>query len=461
MRMFSGSDSHDEDRPISVGWGNPRDMTMSDTPSTGTSGSHNTHSRLSPSDAKRWVNCTASIAATAHIPKDDSVYASEGTEAHDWAEGVLSGTTVIDEVPLGMRPYIQAYVDHCNSLRPDAAHEVFIEAKVPLFYMPEENGTCDFAIISNDRIWIRDYKHGAGVLVEAEDNLQLAIYAQSFIDANADLYDFSPTTIVDIGIVQPRYRGEDIVRTWELTIADLQEFCKDVTSAVEKIRSGDTEFVPGEETCRWCPKAWKGQCPARVAAATTDFALPDIDPLDLLAALPPLEKEDEKLEAGERLATRISTMEIDGVIEDGAVLMTDDRLMALLRNKKNIIAFLEDAEELVSIRVQSGDNFGGRMKMVLGREGNRAWRNTEEAETFLKNQGLKQEERYDFTLISPTKAEKLLKDKLSKRGATRYKELVDRSPGKPVVAFAEDKRPAITGGLDALPPVEGEEDINI
>ena len=76
--------------------------------------------------------------------------------------------------------------------------------------------------IRDGRVIVRDLKYGQGVLVEAENNAQLAIYALSFIRANEDIYDFPPDTIVDIGIVQPRHHADDPVRTWEVSLHDLE-----------------------------------------------------------------------------------------------------------------------------------------------------------------------------------------------------------------------------------------------
>jgi hypothetical protein len=47
------------------------------------------------------------------------------------------------------------------------------------------------------------------------------------------------------------------------------------------------------------------------------------------------------------------------------------------------------------------------MKVVMGREGNREWASEEEAETFLKGQGLKIEDRCDIKLKGPAKIEKI------------------------------------------------------
>ena len=54
---------------------------------------------------------------------------------------------------------------------------------------------------------------------------------------------------------------------------------------------------------------------------------------------------------------------------------------------------------------------------------------------------LKQEEMYDFSIISPTTAEKRLKD--SPKRWSRLQPLITQSDGKPSVAPLSDRRPAI------------------
>ena len=50
-------------------------------------GAVNTHSKLSPSSASRWINCPGSIKLIAQCPESEtSVHAAEGTVAHDLGE---------------------------------------------------------------------------------------------------------------------------------------------------------------------------------------------------------------------------------------------------------------------------------------------------------------------------------------------------------------------------------------
>ena len=80
-------------------------------------------------------------------------------------------------------------------------------------------------------------------------------------------------------------------------------------------------------------------------------------------------------------------------------------------------------------------------KLVQGRAGARAWAQESVVEDILKtSMRLKVEEMYDMKLISPTKAEKILKPKQYQR----ISEFITQSPGRPSVAAASDKRQAIT-----------------
>ena len=71
-------------------------------------------------------------------------------------------------------------------------------------------------------------------------------------------------------------------------------------------------------------------------------------------------------------------------------------------------------------------------KLVEGRRGKRDWRSPEDAEALMKSMRLKKDEMYDEKLISPTKAEKLLKDKLAtedeeRRAQDDVQRLTDRT----------------------------------
>ncbi len=84
-------------------------------------------------------------------------------------------------------------------------------------------------------------------------------------------------------------------------------------------------------------------------------------------------------------------------------------------------------------------------KLVAGKKGARAWADPAEVEATLKSMRLKEAEMYDFKLISPTTAEKLAKaGTIGVRQWPKLQTLITQPDGKPHVAPADDKRPAIT-----------------
>tara|TARA_R110000764_G_scaffold35204_2_gene78724 strand:+ start:5967 stop:7232 length:1266 start_codon:yes stop_codon:yes gene_type:complete len=415
------------------------------------SGSANKHAKLSPSGSHTWHHCTAAprlVQLNQHkIPEDTgNAHSNEGTQAHDYSEEILNEETTIEEIPEDFREAVGIYVDECRRLMAEhSGFEPFIEEAVPLWYSPEETGTIDFAIVDEDSIIIRDLKYGAGVYVQVEGNTQQAIYARSLAQALIEdgFYEFSPETVVDIGIVQPRHRLGDPVRSWVITLAELYEFCKDIEVSVNTIESNTgLNFAPSEDACRWCDA--KAFCPARAHELTK--GMPERPAgVDFLANLPDLTAKQKKMPVEDRI-TEYSEEDV----------IHDDAMVEIFERRKSIISFLKDVEEYLSSRALAGDPVDGT-KLVQGRQGNRAWVDDEKAETFLANQKVPVDSRRVTKVISLTAAETFLKSKLDKKSpeykprlAARFAELTYRSPGKPVLAHESDTREALTAAIDSL-----------
>jgi hypothetical protein len=94
----------------------------------------------------------------------------------------------------------------------------------------------------------------------------------------------------------------------------------------------------------------------------------------------------------------------------------------------------------VERRLLAGKDVEG-FKLVTGKKGNRQWADGPTVENLFKSFRLKQNEMYKFDLISPTAAEKLLKD--NPKRWSKVQEHITQSDGKPSVAPASDKRPAL------------------
>lgn len=402
------------------------------------------HSKLGPSKAEQWVNCLRSVSFIEEnehrLPPDEgSVYAAEGTRAHEIAASLIAFHTgykenVWQEIT-AWDPELAVYVNDCLEIAKTAG-DVYIEQRVPLWYKPEDSGTVDFAHVSDARVVIRDLKWGMGEFVDHEENLQLAIYAMSLVVylRETGLYSFYDDTTVDIGICQPRYRGEEKLRTWVLTLAELEEFCEEIAKsadyilACEKYDKSNLPFTPTEKGCRWCRA--KSICPARNAALNEGLPVP-LAREDALALLPEIEVS----------------------------ALTDEQVSRIIKAAPFIEDIIKDARAFAFERAMAGTPLPGT-KLVQGRAGNRTWADEAEAEKTLIAAKLSADQRYEKKLISVAKAEKLMAPlaKARPRVYKRFTDCITRADGKPTLVTEDDPRPAIDRGdlVNALPDMTDE-----
>lgn len=243
------------------------------------------HSPFGASSAERWMSCPGSISLCASLPPPpESPYAREGTAAHKLAEMCLEkgqepslhiGAAITLKggarvtITKEMVEAVTVYTDTVRKYLPYAA-KFFIEKKFALAdFDAEFFGTNDAAILTNDgTLYVFDYKHGAGVPVQVEDNSQLKYYALGA------LYDIGPgVNRVVLVVVQPRCaQGGDPVRTWEVEPAALIEYGFELAAAAQLARQPDAPLNDGQH-CKFC--AAKGMCPklyeSAQAAAQFEF----------------------------------------------------------------------------------------------------------------------------------------------------------------------------------------------
>ena len=373
------------------------------------------HARLSPSGAHRWMRCPGSVALEAPFPDNSNRYSAEGTLAHDLAAHyfqdavdphTLVGTeATVDGFDFTISKEMAAFVmDYAKLVREYAEGGILlVEKRVdfsPVIGVPDSFGTSDAIIIKGDELIVVDLKYGMGVKVDATENEQLQLYALGALNDFGILADFAMVTMV---IHQPRLNH---VSEWTIPVEQLREFGEDARlAAVEVLDHEAPRIEAGEKQCRFC-KA-KAVCPAlndSVSLATAGVATV----ADFAEFLPTL-VEDE-------LSTAMSRVEL---VEQWC---------------KGIRAEVER-------RLLAGTSVEG-YKLVAGRKGNRAWADAAEAERIMKKSfRMRDDDMYEQVLISPTAAEKLLKD-TPKRWA-RVQDLIQRGEGKPSVAPATDKRPAL------------------
>lgn len=226
------------------------------------------HSKIGASSAKRWMACPGSVRLCENTVRRASEYADEGTAAHALAEmcirnkeltsdahigEIVEGQPVTENMAEAVNVYLQSHY-----LDSQPGDEIDIEVRFSLNEIHTGLfGTADRVRYrpSDQSLRITDYKHGAGVPVEVEDNPQLLYYG---VGGALGLHNRG-IRVLQLEIVQPRcpHPGGP-VRLWEISIVDLVEFAEELRQAALATEDPNAPLHPGEH-CRWCPAA--GFCP--------------------------------------------------------------------------------------------------------------------------------------------------------------------------------------------------------
>ena len=396
------------------------------------------HAKLSPSGAHRWMRCPGSVVLEAQYPDESSSYAREGTAAHELAALVLEDGDATAQAYVGKRiayndhgedvqwPITQDmadYVDDYVKLVRERAEgaTLLVERKLPIDHITGEKGatgTSDVVIIdhANAEIVVIDLKYGMGVRVSAEENEQTQLYALGALEEYSVLGDFAHVSML---IHQPRLNH---VSEWTITVEQLLKFADEAEAAANISRDAESVLAgndkldwmylnPGEKQCRFC-KA-KATCPALRAEITEVVGGSSAATLDEFSDFTP---ETVDMQTGDNYLP-IAMAKV-GMVEDWCKAVRAE----------------------VERRLLAGQNVDG-YKLVEGKRGPRKWSDADDIEQLFKSFRLRQDEMYDFTLISPTKAEKVFKEN-PKRWA-KVQERITQSTGKPSVAPATDRRQAI------------------
>jgi len=121
--------------------------------------------------------------------------------------------------------------------------------------VPEGFGTGDLVVVGSGTLHVVDLKYGRGVIVSAEKNPQMMLYALGALSLFDMLYDIKKVSMV---IVQPRV---DNFSTWEITVEELLKWAEEELKPKALLAStGGGEFCAGDH-CRFCRA--KNQCRAR------------------------------------------------------------------------------------------------------------------------------------------------------------------------------------------------------
>lgn len=369
------------------------------------------HAILSASGAHRWSVCTPSARLEEKFPKKSSEYAEEGTAAHALAE--LVARYYLGELPemdyenrrdeLAKGTYYNAEMQECANdygrlvletfkAAQERSEDAFVEleARVDFSkYVKDGFGTGDCIIVADKMLEIIDFKYGKGVRVEAAGNPQMKLYAIGALLKYNTLFDIDT---VRMTIFQPRLPGEQ--SSDEITVDELTEWAEKFIKPRAKLAyKGEGEFAPSEETCKFCRA--KEQCKAR---AEYNLKLFDEAP--------------------------------------DALLITPGEAGHILEKAKDIRAWLEDLEKLVSTTLLNGTPVTG-WKLVEGRSNRRFTDELKVAET-MKAAGYDEALLYKRELITLTQMEK---DFGKKAVAEVLGSLIEKPRGKPTLAPASDKKP--------------------
>jgi hypothetical protein len=360
------------------------------------------HAILSASSSHRWLNCPPSARLCETYEDKGSDYAAEGTDAHSLCEYKLRmalGMEATDPTEYltwyneemldcanGYASYILELVEAAKETCTDPV--VLIEQRVDFSRWVEQGfGTSDAIIIADGTLRVIDYKHGLGVLVEADNNPQMMCYALGALELFDAIYDIESVAMT---VYQPRRQN---ISTFEMSKDDLYRWADEVLKPTAELAfAGDGNFLCGE-WCGFC-KA-KHECRARAEAnlmlAQYDFKLPP--------------------------------------------LLEDTEIGVILARADQLVSWVNDIKEYALQQAISGKEWTG-FKLVEGRS-NRRYIDEAAVTQTVTDAGF---DPYERKLLGITAMQKLL-------GKSRFDELlsayIEKPQGKPTLVPESDKRPVM------------------
>lgn len=395
-------------------------------------GNNDVHALLSPSGAKKWLSCAASLACEKDTPNTSGKAAVLGTAMHTIAEVHLNayirgtalplerevGAYVLDEgkgqikalispmkgavlITADMIEQVRKYTDYCKAII-DVATYAKLEMRVnltevlhPGYEGVETFGTADLVAVQElantdeHMLIIGDLKTGRH-RVEAKENKQLMLYALGVYRRLKRRYNITTVRLV---IFQPYAGG---ATEWGISVEGLELFAKFAQKrallALDAYFRGKknlkaSDFKPSVDGCQWC--RFSEQCAARTKTVNSVLA--------------------EELE------------------DDFVLELTPEQLVAEYEKLPLLRQHIDKVEKAMAAALHSGKKVPG-YKLVEGRPGNRAWKDAEKVAGKYGIALMKQ------VLMTPTEAAKVIPE-------DELKDFITRKPGAPCVATADDKRP--------------------
>lgn len=386
----------------------------------------NLHSVIGPSSADRWLHCPGSVRLGEKFRERfgdrSSPFAEEGTAAHELAELKLRRETgeINDFVFKETSKALMTRKPDLDWKKLDWATNVYVDTVMAAYYEAKQTcpdailviekrydmsrwakgcfGTGDATIVSDVVCHVFDYKNGAGVPVNAENNPQARLYGLGAVNEYGDLYAF-PT--VRNTIVQPNL---DSITTEELTREELLAWGETVRAPAQKAWEGVQEYAAGD-WCRFC--AARALCYHRATQAMTVFK--------------------------------------SGLDNPGAI--PDSEIPKILEYADIAEAWIADIRAYAKSQALKGQHWAG-FKLVAGRRPPRKWTDVEAVVDQLSRAGYTDEQIYKpRELITVGEAEKLL-------GKPAFRAILGQfsvqGEGAPTLVPESDKRLSINSSEAAF-----------
>lgn len=433
------------------------------------------HSLFAFSASPRWIPCPGSMAYDANTAQggDGGFYANEGSALHLVASWCLKRKTVAEdyigekitigkdtiEIDAERAEVAQTYVD--DVLMRSLGGYLMVEQRLTLEgvegFDASNYGTGDAVIGIPARFSdpaygvIEDLKGGAGEkvycweyaksdspftmthyvddeAVEVVPNYQLMMYA---LAARKDLeLLIDELAFMRIVICQPRLNS---IQELDVPVAVLDRFALFAADALKRatyamgigVKSVEAAFAvggqlltPGDKQCRWCRAV--AHCPAAAKRVVQEVGAE----FDVIPSHPPVVSVHPSMIA--------------------------KAMVAIPFIKDWCTAVQVKANEMVAAGAELIGPDSKPYKFVEGDLGDRKWKDPAVAEAALLGV-LGPEEAYQpkKILTAPAAAKKLDKKKTKQLWIDQFAPLIDRAPGKPVLALGSDQRPAYSTAAES------------
>ncbi len=394
------------------------------------------HAVLSASSSKQWLHCPPSIRLQENFPNESSVYAAEGTFAHEVCEYKVrkylkervkcpqSEEFDTEEIEQITDMYAEFVITIIEQMRQNGCEPLaFVEERVNYSHIASSGfGTADMLIIGKDEngkglLHVVDFKTGKGIFVDADHNSQMMLYALGGLAAYGFIYEIET---VRMSIVQPRL---DNISTFECSRQELEEWGESIKPIAKLAYEGKGEQKPGD-WCRFCRAK-----PVCKACADEALALCREDFLDLDAGAFDTAEESD-MTAPYEADTQTAVFKQPGLIpisELAEILPTLNRISSWI---EAVFAFVSNEA------INHGVPIPG-YKVVEGRS-KRVFTDTKAmVDTAIQNGYT---DLYKQTLITLTEFEKMMGKKKFNELLGKY---VAKPPGKLALVPDSDPRDAV------------------